>query len=84
MPRYRYINTTPVVFTQEVVNGKTWTPEPGEEADFDHEIDHPFLLLVIGNKEPQKNDEVEIKPPAKIDVATEQDIAINGEDLKES
>ena len=76
MPRYRYISTGPVVFTQEVVNGHTWAPIPGEEADFDHEIDHPFLQLVV----PVEN--AEVKAPPVTDEA--KDTAIDGDNLKES
>ena len=92
MYRYRYVNTGPVVFTQEVVNGKTWQPEPGEEADFDHPIEHPFLLLVssdatvdppvvepVAPVETVTEPEPSVEPPAEPVVATESDAAASGE-----
>ena len=71
--RYRYINPTPVVFTGETVNGRTWQPELGEEADFDHPIDHAFLQLVVPV-------EMTIEPPATEAVADEPEPAATGDD----
>ena len=66
MFRHRYINSTPVVFTAE-----SWAPELGDEAEFDHIIDHPFVQLVIAKEE---------SPVVPDEAIT----AANGDDLKEN
>lgn len=69
MFRYRYINTTPVVFAAE-----SWSPLPGEEREFDHLIDHAFLQLVVPVVEATP------EPPVKSTVADEPKSAVTGDD----
>ena len=79
MPRYRYTHTTPTVFINEIVDGRTWMPDPGEEAEFNHTIKHPYLQLI----EPPAPAAPSVAPPASpVEAAPPE--AITGEDKKES
>lgn len=89
MLRYRYTHEVPTTFIDLVKDGKTWTPELGDEIDSSIQINHPYLELIaqeVADETPIIEAPKKLKDPPIVekDETTAPDDATIGDDVKES